>query len=216
MAATAMVNDSLSPESENLRGRALKCFGAFFALAPDHLWWTISRTLFLGVLVFVLVMLDMPLRVLIEGTLVQQMERAETRELLDEKVLLDDLSRAMSNMDVSLAGLQNGVGLRAAHSEFTRRHEALTNAAKYFDDRFSNRRKVFADPQLESVFYEIRDVSSSIVGEIRQELTLAERRKLSARIDQFKQAVSRARHLAPNYLRERDSRRRVFAQGDHR
>jgi len=167
----------------------------------ENVGWLASRTIFFLILCFVAIYLDYPLRRIVNGDFVQNMERAERRETRQECELLRKLEKQTDEMTVSSTTLLN-------HSNAVDPHKTNREIAHFkicanrFGELFASRKKVFADRDLEETLYKVREVSNRIVYALTVDGIAMNNRIFKAKVDLLIALRSKQRDLLTSYIKK--------------
>lgn len=174
----------------------------------EHLFWFLSRAALLGAIAFGMIALDLPLRSLVEGDALKQLQSEKQKTILDEVQLLRETLRQVSEMTVALSTIRSAKesGTQAERIELERTRERFRNAANRFDERFSSRRSPLTSQELERLMYDIRDASRRIADHLRESAGQVNLRRLGAQADLLEQLGATLRFRAESYICKRSDK----------
>lgn len=176
--------------------------------AREHFFWFSSRAALLAGIAFSMIFLDIPLRSLVDGDALKQLQSEKQKTLLDEVQMLRESLRQVSELNVAMATIRSNYRAtgRAERGEYERARERFVNAANRFEERFSARRSVLADSALERLMYDIRDASRRIVDHLNESLGAVDMRKLGTQADLMEQLTDSFRANVEAYICKRSER----------
>lgn len=172
--------------------------GAVKLSAIEHAFWLVSRALLFVLVGSFLMYVDVPLRSIFEGDVLQQLEREQTKVRLDEAQLLQALQRELDELPVVLKNLRDAPR-DYSYAEYERSATLFSNSLNRFEELFASRKRKFVDDALEQELYEVRDTSRRILRALRMNGD-PRKRQLCAQFDLIERQISRVAAMSHAYV----------------